>query len=193
MPVPDLPVLEEESSMLSSKFGREIVNYFSGSPLNRLSFLRTDHEFLKSAFAHPSAAFLLLNNLSPLVKRDPLQLAFATRADIAELTGEPFAKKEEDVIKDFNSEETRPIVLFLGVDDKSRLPPVGDASTPFTYKNYTGSPYFAVDVTPKGSTSEASLALIESMKAKGYTFHDSTPRFMSLVAGEGETNGPLLV
>ena len=42
---PDLPLPAhpDVDSMLSRKFGREVANYFSGSPLNRLGFLRGDH------------------------------------------------------------------------------------------------------------------------------------------------------
>ncbi len=157
-----------------------------GKSLNRLSFLRTDHDFLKAAFSHPSAAFLLMNNLAPLVKGDASHLAFVNHADVAQLTGKPFEKKEEDLIKDFNSEETQPVILFLGIDDKNRLPTTRNDSGAFEYKNYKGSPYFAVDVTPKGSAKDTANAIIESMKEKGYSFQDSSPRHMGLVAGEGE-------
>ena len=188
MPVPDLPVLAEENSALSRKFGRETANYFSGSPLNRLSFLRTDHGFLQSAFSHPSAAFLLVNNLCPLVTEDPAHLAFVSNADVVPLTGpEPFAKKEEDLINDFNSEETQPVILFLGVDDKNRLTS-HNAGAPeeFVYKTYKGSPYFAVDVTPRDNLTEAANALIDAVKARGFSFHDSSPRHMGLHADQGQ-------
>ncbi len=192
MPVPDLPVLAEDNSLLSQKFGRETANYFSGSPLNRLSFLRTDHEFLSSAFAHPSAAFLLMNNLSPLVQSDAAHLAFVTSADVLPLTGPaPFAKKEDELIRDFNSEEIHPVILFLGVDEENRLPSHNaSVEDDFIYKNYKGSPCFAVDVTPRGSLTEVANALIAAVKAKGYSFHDSSPRHMGLHAGQGENIHP---
>ncbi|KAK3375364.1 NUDIX hydrolase domain-like protein [Podospora didyma] len=193
-PIPDLPVLAQEDSMLSHKFGRETANYFSGSPLNRLSFLRHDHDFLRSAFAHPSAAFLLMNNLSPLVqKADSTQLAFVPTSDVVSLTGpDPFAKTEADLIKDFNSQDTHPVVLFLGVDDKSQLPSHGGRSAgdePFAYKAYKGAPYFAVDVTPTGSTADAARALLAAVEGRGFTLHDSSPRHMSLPAGQAATYG----
>jgi len=187
MRVPDLPVLPDEDSLLSRKFGHETVNYFSGSPLNRLSFLRADHAFLQAAFSHPSAAFLLMNNLSPLVQSDAAHLAFVSSADILPLTGpEPFARSEEELIRDFNSEETRPVILFLGVDDKNHLPS-HNAGVPeeFIYKDYKGSPYFAVDVTPRGTLTEAMNTLIAAVKKRGYSFHDNSPRHMGLHAGQG--------
>ncbi|KAK3944581.1 NUDIX hydrolase domain-like protein [Diplogelasinospora grovesii] len=190
MPVPDIPVLAEEDSMLSRKFGREIANYFSGSPLNRLSFLRTDHGFLKSAFSHPSAAFLLLNNLCPLVQKDPSHLAFATNADVVPLTGpDPFGKSEEDMIKDYNSEETHPVILFLGVDEKNLLPSKVAAADAFQYKTYRGSPYFAVDITPRGNYAEAANKLITGMNERGLSWQDNSPRHQGLHWGQAAMYG----
>ncbi|KAK1756130.1 NUDIX hydrolase domain-like protein [Echria macrotheca] len=191
MPIPDLPILPDDDSLLSKKFGRETANYFSGSPLNRLSFLRTDHAFLQSAFSHPSAAFLLMNNLSPLVGTDSSNLAFVPTADVLPLTGpEPFVKTEEELIRDFNSEETHPVILFLGVDEKNRLPShnVG-VPEEFVYKNYKGSPYFAIDITPRGSFAAAANALIAAVQERGYSFHDNSPRHMGLHAGQAATYG----
>lgn len=190
-PTPDLPVLPAEDSMLSRRFGREVANYFSGSPLNRVSFLRTDHVFLRRAFAHPSATFLLLESLAPLTAAsDGSRLAYATGAEVQPLTGaDPFAKTEEEMIRDFNSEETRPAILFLGVDDQGRLPHRDDGGSPFEYKKYRGSPYFAVDVTPRGSTADAANGVIAAVEAKGLSFFRE-PRHMGLGAAEGTPPRP---
>lgn len=185
MPLPEIPDLATDDSMLSLKFGREVANYFSGSPLNRLSFLRTDHDFLRAAIAHPSAAFLLLNNLNPLVRVDK-NIAFVSRSDVGELIApDAFAKKEEDLIKEFNSEETQAVTLFLGVDEKNRLPSNGVENGTFEYKEYKGSPYFAVDVTPRGTLTDVANGIIEALKAKGLTFFSSSPRHMGFSAPEG--------
>ena len=186
MPIPDLPEQPAEDSMLSLKFGKEILNYFSGSPLNRLSFLRTDHEFLQAAFSHSSAAFLALNNLNPLVK-DASHLAFVSGQDIIPMTGpNPFEKKEDEVIRDFNSEETQPLILFLGVAEKSQVPADSSAEAPFQYKDYRGRPYFAVDVTPRGTLTDSANKVIAALQEKGLSFHDSSPRHMGLTAADGK-------
>jgi NAD+ diphosphatase len=185
MPVPELPILPPDDSMLSVKFGREVANYFSGSPLNRLSFLRTDHDFLRTAFSHPSAAFLLMKSLDPLVKNDS-HIAFVSRQDVESLTGpDPFGKPEEELIKEFNSDKTQPLILFLGVDEKNKLPSNGTDSGAFQYKEYNGSPYFAVDVTPRGTLTDAANKIIASLEAKGLVFHAHSPRHMGLTAPEG--------
>ncbi len=178
-----LPELADENSMLSRRFGREVANYFSGSPLNRFSFLRTDHVFLTSAFGHPTARFMLLDNLSPLVTQDkPPRLAFVTAAEVTPLTGtQPFIKTEAELVRDFNSEEIKPLVLFLGIDEKQGLATEG---SDFQYKSYKGSPFFAVDVTPRGSLADVAKQIVEGAKEKGFTLFTG-PRNMSLKASEG--------
>ncbi|KAI1104670.1 NUDIX hydrolase domain-like protein [Jackrogersella minutella] len=172
--IPDLPILAEDHSMLSRKFGREIANYFSGSPLNRVSFLRTDYGFLRATFAHPSASFLLMDNLSPLAK-DIANLSYVTRDVVVPLTGEePFKESEEDQVKGFNSANTQSVVLFLGIDEKK---------TGFEYREYKGNPYFAVDVTPKGTIADKAKSIIDIVKANGGSFIDGR-RLLTLNAPE---------
>ncbi len=193
MPHPDLPILPSESSHLSQKFGRETANYFSGSPLNRLSFLRADTAFLRAAYAHPSTRFLLLNALHPLVQgTDSARLAFATHADVSGLVGEdPFGKSEEEMVEGFDSREEQVVVVFLGVDEKGEVGESGEEGEVFGWKGFKGAPYFAVDVTPRGKGTQTAEALIEVVKGKGYKFHDHSPRHMGLHAGLGESTPSL--
>ncbi|OTA93049.1 hypothetical protein M434DRAFT_395922 [Hypoxylon sp. CO27-5] len=172
--IPDLPILAEDDSMLSRRFGREVANYFSGSPLNRISFLRTDYGFLHAAYSHPAAAFLLMDNLSPLAK-DAANLSYVTRDVVVPLTGEePFKKPEPEQVKEFNSAVTQPVILFLGIDEKN---------TGFEYREYRGKPYFAVDVTPKGTIAEKAKSIIDIVKASGVSFIDGR-RLLTLNAPE---------
>ncbi|KAL8698246.1 MAG: hypothetical protein Q9224_001941 [Gallowayella concinna] len=159
LPEPAFPSLD---SMLSRKFGKEVANYFSGSPLNRVSFLRTDYTFLSAALKHQTTSFLLFNNLNPLAK-DPSHLSFATYTDVRPLIGEnPYAKSEEQLISEYNSTTTIPQLLFLGLDERNKQG--------LTYNIYTGSPFFALDVTPKGSIASQAESLIESMQSRGLKF-----------------------
>ncbi len=179
-PQPNLPTPAhyDVDSMLSRKFGKEIANYFSGSPLNRVSFLRSDHAFISAAFTHPSTSFLLFNDLSPMAK-DPAHLAYASHKEIKPLTGEnPFEKTEEQLIKEFNSSITLPLVLFLGLDERRK--------DGFEFGIYKGSPYFAIDITPKGSIKEKAERIIEAMKVKGMTFLEGRTA-MAMNAPEGTT------
>lgn len=111
---------------------------------------------------HPSTSFLLFNNLSPLAK-NPEQLEYATYRDVQPLIGEnPYSKDEEKFISEYNSTITIPQLLFLGLDENK--------NSGFEYKTYQGSPYFALDVTPKGNISTEAEKLVASMKSRGLQF-----------------------
>ncbi|KAK4189525.1 peroxisomal NADH pyrophosphatase NUDT12 [Podospora australis] len=191
MPTPDLPVLAAETSLLSQKFGPETANYFSGSPLNRLSFLRTDHAFLKPAFSHPSASFLLLDNLAPMVQgSDNANLAFATTEDVLPLTGvDPFGKSEEELIASFNSEESHPLMVFLGIDDKGVLRTHEGVTEEFTFRDFKGTPFFALDITPREKNAEEAKSLKKKMEERGYVFQGNSPRHLGLHAGQAAMYG----
>lgn len=135
---------------------------WAGSPLNRVSFLRTDNAFLSAALKHPSTSFLLFNNLAPL-GTDPTKLHYASYHEVQPLIGDnPYGKSEEDLIADYNSTVTIPQLLFLGLDESSK--------SEFEWTIYRGNPYFALDVTPKGTVKEACEKLIESMKSRDFKF-----------------------
>lgn len=183
--IPDLPVVEPEASMLSAKFGRELANYFAGSPLNRVGFLRADHAFLRSAFSHPSTRFLLLNELAPLVDDSENRLGYVSYADVTPLTGpDPFERTEEEMIRNFSSEEDKPLILLLGIDEADKLQPL-KAEDAFVYKEFKGRPYFAVDVSPRGAFADGASKVVEAAKAKGYAFFQHQ-RHMGLSYGEGK-------
>ncbi|KAH7071461.1 NUDIX hydrolase domain-like protein [Paraphoma chrysanthemicola] len=164
LPQPDLPEPAHHTvdSMLSRKFGKEVANYFSGSPLNRVSFLRPDHAFLSQALNHPSTTFLLFNNLEPLIKSSS-ELAERTFADVKSVVGEdPFHRSEEDQIAQYNSSLYQPQIIFLGLDERK---------PGFVYKeHYKGQPWFAVDVTPKESVKDEAEKLIAGLKGEGLDF-----------------------
>ena len=172
------PAHAEVDSMLSRRFGKEIANYFSGvrpdvidynerlicvgSPLNRVSFLRADQAFLSAALKHPSTSFLLFHNLSPLAK-DPTRLEYATYEDVQSLiAGDPYSKPEEQLISEYNSTVTIPQLLFLGLDESVK--------SGFEWNIYHGSPYFALDVTPKGTVASAAEKLVDKMRSRGLQF-----------------------
>ncbi|KAL9641145.1 MAG: hypothetical protein Q9204_000285 [Flavoplaca sp. TL-2023a] len=164
MTIPDLPepAFSDLESMLSRKFGKEIANYFSGSPLNRVSFLRTDHSFLSAALKHSTTSFLVFNDLNPLAK-DPSNLEYLSYADVRPLIGEdPYSKSEEQLVSEYNSTVTVPQLLFLGLDERNKQG--------LTFNIYTGSPYFAVDVTPKGTIQSQAESLLQSLQSRGLRF-----------------------
>ncbi|KAJ5495272.1 hypothetical protein N7539_000388 [Penicillium diatomitis] len=140
-------------TMLSRRFGKETANYFSSSPINRLSFLRNDHSFISSALKHPSTKFLLLNKLAPLT-RSPAEPYYAQYDEVRGLIPQDlFDKTEDEMLKEFDSRKTHPNLIFLGLDESRK-----ESNDLMTYKNYAGHPFFAVDVTPGAPMSNKALA-----------------------------------
>ncbi|KAJ5851367.1 Zinc ribbon NADH pyrophosphatase [Penicillium soppii] len=180
-PIPQIPTPAHTlaDSMLSRHFGRETVNYFSSSPINRLSFLRSDHPFLSTALKHPSARFVLLNNLAPLTTPSPVQLHYAKYDEIRRLVPQDtFDTPEEDMLKNYDSSKSHATLIFLGLDESRK-------EGGLAWKIYQGTPYFAVDVTPKGSEEQQTAAkdVISTMEAKGLSFFQ-TRVHMSFSADE---------
>lgn len=67
------------------------------------------------------------------------------------------------MVKEYSSDVTLPLVLFLGLDERKK-------EGGFEHGIYKGSPYFAVDVTAKGSIEKEANSVIDAMKAKGLQF-----------------------
>ena len=198
-PQPELPHPDHVNvdSMLSRKFGREVTNYFGskhraslpsyshflilpGSPLNRVSFLRSDHSFLSQALNHGSTRFMLFRDLRPLV-HSPSEMAYAIFHDIKSIVpSNVYEKSEDDMIKEYNSTKTVPQLVFLGIDETQK--------DGLRYKNYMGAPQFAVDVTPKGSFESEASQIVAEMEKRGLRFLDGM-RAMSFPPHVGESCG----
>ncbi|KAL3478397.1 NUDIX hydrolase domain-like protein [Aspergillus californicus] len=159
------PAHIQADSMLARRFGKETVNYFSSSPLNRLSFLRTDHPFLSAAIKHSSTRFVILKDLAPLT-RSPTELYYAKFDEVRKLVSETiYDRSEEEIIKQHDSRKTEPQLIFLGVDEASK-------QDGLTWKIYSGTPYFALDVSEKGSEEQQAHAkeVLSGFEAKGLSF-----------------------
>jgi NAD+ diphosphatase len=105
---------------------------------------------------------MVFNNLSPLVKT-PSVIAYAKQNDIKAIVPQnPYEKEEGEIIKEFNSSRSTPQLVFLGLDESK--------TDGLRYKNYTGAPQFAVDITPKGLYEEEAKGVIAEMEKRGLTF-----------------------
>ncbi|KAK5737662.1 NADH pyrophosphatase [Elasticomyces elasticus] len=178
-PAPDF------DSMLSRKFGKEVANYFSGSPLNRVGFLRSDHKFLSAALRHPSTSFLLCKDLQPLLdpetKDGIANLKYIKYDDLKAVIGQdPYATTEEEMLGQYDSRAYVPQMVFLGIDER-----VKDGLSYQGKNRYTGAPYFAIDITPRAGVKEACETLISDLEGKGISFAQGR-MLMNVEALDGE-------
>lgn len=175
--LPEHPALKNDDSMLTKRFGKEVINYYAGSSLNRYSFLRADYSFLRKAATSSTARYIALKNLDALVANKS-ELAYFTFDDVKPLVGsEAFSSSEDDSIKAYDSTHTSPLVVFLGMleDNESK----DDIISSTGHGDIKGHPYFALDITPKAPFAEKVEAFIKTQEAKGHLI-DSNARAMNL-------------
>ncbi|KAF4980881.1 hypothetical protein FZEAL_3203 [Fusarium zealandicum] len=174
--LPVVAALQNDDSMLTRRFGKEIINYYAGSRINRFSFLRADAAFLQRASVSPRARYLAVQDLNALVV-DKKKLAFLSFDEIKPLIGaDPFRLTEDEAIQAFDSAQTKPLVVFLGM-----LEGEGDSDhiTSGEHGDIKGQPYFAVDLTPTGSHAELATSFLADQENKGFSV-DKNPRAMTL-------------
>ncbi|KAF8335474.1 uncharacterized protein EI90DRAFT_3153049 [Cantharellus anzutake] len=146
-------------------------HFLGGSPLNRLSWLRNNPEFLHSALGSPKTKWVVFNDGQPLVNvtknpgtgRDVNSLVYHSTERVQPLLGPPpyFAQGKnagdtlppELITTEHNGagkflEAARihgPLILFLGtLEPKDSTAPPTD---PGKAEKLQGEPYFALDVT----------------------------------------------
>lgn len=150
------------------------VNFYAGSKLNRLSWLRTESDFINGALEHDDARFIILNKLNPLIHKggdNDGKLATLSWKEVQDIIGKSakisgavgdkvFGAEaygfnlptDEDAKKDFKkaTDSIGPnnlALVFLGVDETqipSRSLP-GDLAG--TKQQPAGTPYFALSIS----------------------------------------------
>ncbi|BFZ53914.1 NADH pyrophosphatase [Savitreella phatthalungensis] len=144
-------------ALLTKRFGKETINFFAGSTLNRFSFKRQDQKFLKECFDEKSARFLAFKELDPLADQQG-KLVLLERKDVADIVQDAYALSDEEKVKTWSAEDDTVTLVFLGCDE-SRPTSVG------------GEPYFAIDVTPLPRQRESEKkAFIDKVTSQGHDF-----------------------
>ncbi|KAH9484377.1 NAD-capped RNA hydrolase [Psilocybe cubensis] len=184
------------------------VNMYGGSPLNRLSWLRTSHSFLNAVITVPSTKWLLFKAGEPLVASSgsskPYPIYLST-ADVKSFLGpEPYfgqaEKPGELVIEKDGDEHSRhspteaarhlgPPVVFLGVhepqteDSTSALPSSEFKDPQEAIKRLEGTPYFAFDIADLEYPPENLQEILDatSIAAEGKSLSWSEPRALMSV------------
>lgn len=139
-------------------------NLFGGSPLNRLSWLRTSRSFLNAVVASPTARWILFNGGQPLIASHvgtpKGSLALLTTQDVKPLLGaEPFfgqCEQEGELsssdIPILEAARLRgPSIVFLGLKETETLGTSALPSSEFkdpeaAVAKLTGIPYFSADI-----------------------------------------------
>ncbi|KAG0053966.1 NADH pyrophosphatase [Gryganskiella cystojenkinii] len=106
--------------------------HFTGGVHNRLSFLRTDKEYLQASVQAPTTKFLLLADHGVLFKSTTKDLAFANYQDIQHLIGSDPLNNLPDGL----------VLVFLGADE------TGTEETLVHGRRGVG--YWALDISAKG-------------------------------------------
>jgi NAD+ diphosphatase len=180
--LPEHPALKNDNSMLTRRFGKEVINYYAGGSVNRFSFLRNDYVYLNRAAVSPTARYIALKSLDAL-NQSKTELAYLSFDDVKSLIGsDPFSKSEEDYIKAFDSTQATPLVVFLGVLENDRT--ASDVISSAEHGDIKGHPYFAVDITPKAPFAENAESFLKAQEDKGLSI-DSNARAMHLEPDSG--------
>ncbi|GJJ75870.1 NAD+ diphosphatase [Entomortierella parvispora] len=126
-----------KSSTMADWWKRRTVHenkplHFTGGIHNRLSFLRTDKEYLHASVQAPTTKFLLLADHGVLFKSSTKDLAFVSHQDIQHLIGsDPLNNLPEGLV-----------LVFLGADE------TGTEETLVHGRRGVG--YWALDMSAKG-------------------------------------------
>ncbi|KAE9400682.1 hypothetical protein BT96DRAFT_956810 [Gymnopus androsaceus JB14] len=137
---------------------------FSGSPLNRLSWLRNSHSFLNSIVASPKSKWLLFRTGNPLSTKSDSKssLAYLSTQEVAPFIGQgPYfgqAKEtgllssEEKISATESVRHRGAPIVFLGLHESSSsgsgaLPSSDFVDAEKAVAKLEGTPYFALDVS----------------------------------------------
>ncbi|KEF61210.1 uncharacterized protein A1O9_02775 [Exophiala aquamarina CBS 119918] len=148
-------------SSLVGIFGQGHNAYFSNGPITRLSFMRLNHELLDQASSHPATKYLTFEELNPL-RTSEGRLAFSSYGDIADAIGRPYVEDEKTQVAEFDPDGFHPTLVFLGLDLEEKPT---SASRNLQFGQYSGVPYFALDVTSNRYT-----AFKESQRVSGLEY-----------------------
>ncbi|KAK1225343.1 NADH pyrophosphatase [Marasmius sp. AFHP31] len=175
------------------------TNFFSGSPLNRLSWLRPSHKFLNAILTSPNTQWFLFNSGQPLIsyrlseaQDKPLKKItyFPTLPLLPLLGPSPFFGQSQtagallpDSEVTYSTEAARHLgipVVFLKLHEQgtsgSALPEAEfKDNAEAAVQNLQGTPYFAVDVGDL-ETSEVDGVLRQVEEEQKVKFEWSEPR-----------------
>lgn len=170
------------------------VNFYAGSPLNRLSWLRPSHYFLNAVAASPATRWMVFNSGDPLGVKgsEESKIVYLTTQDLEPILGsEPYfgqGQAEGELCQPADSDAPVDRVLqsarhrgspavFLGVhEDKSHGEPPALPTSEFSAANaktavekLSGTPIFAIEVSNEETSILEKLLRDSSPAQQGQT------------------------
>ena len=192
------PVRKTEGNSTDASFRQPSVNFLGGSPLNRLSWLRTSQVFIGATLRSPATRWILFKSGQPLLvfhKDRPRgrSLARLTTADVKPLLGpEPYlgqGQTDGEIAPDGVSalEVARlrgPKIVFLGLEEPQGttviLPPSDFSdkteAPEVVAERIIGTPYFSLDVSDIESSALDPLLQNDELAKDGNQFKFSEGR-----------------
>ncbi|KAH8827884.1 NUDIX hydrolase domain-like protein [Flagelloscypha sp. PMI_526] len=164
-------------------------NYFGGSPLNRLSWLRSKSAFLNAIVESPSSKWLVFNAGQPLVSDS--RIAYLSTEEVKPFIGSQpwFGQNAEPtdllLAEDEHTEAIRHTgisIVFLGLHEPENattaLPETEFIDASSAVKKLEGNPYFTIDLSelPDNQAQEAIQRIQASKEGQNMTW--SEPRSM---------------
>ncbi|PFH52176.1 hypothetical protein AMATHDRAFT_2420 [Amanita thiersii Skay4041] len=198
------PIYDSKGKIGSSLISAH-VNMFGGSPLNRLSWLRSSHTFFNTIIAFPSTRWLLFNAGKPLTIPDDTKatkqaIAFLRTEDLKSILGsEPYfgqGKEKGEILEEstdasgFSPLEAvrhhdKPVV-FLGVlePDTQSVPLQQDVikDPQIVLSKLGGTPYFSMEISDLELSPEELDQVLKNTQIgqQGVEFSWAEPRGLSL-------------
>ncbi|KAF8931194.1 Peroxisomal NADH pyrophosphatase nudt12 [Dissophora ornata] len=139
--------------------------HFTGATHNRLSFLRTDKEYLQESVKASSTRFLILADHGLMFKSTTKDLAFASYEDIKGLIGnDPLDNLPEGLA-----------LVFLGADETGSEQPQQEGEV--LVRGRRGIGYWALDMSAGGPTSTQELK--DAVKSFTDSFKEKHGHYMA--------------
>ncbi|KAH6914030.1 NAD+ diphosphatase [Coprinopsis sp. MPI-PUGE-AT-0042] len=190
-------------TLVADTGGDSVVNTYGGSPLNRLSWLRTSQVFLNRIIGHPDSRWMLFNAGQPIaVSSGTVFSLFVTTDDVKQLLGpEPYFGQGQhpgEALEDADDSDEHsdrhsptkasrhlgPRIVFLGLHETEKdansalpLPELKDPDT--AIQKLKGTLYFALDiaeVSGRMRPEEVQKTLEDALSKDGRSFKWSEPR-----------------
>ncbi|KAI8991537.1 hypothetical protein BDF20DRAFT_813157 [Mycotypha africana] len=158
----------EDKAPTTFPFPDNYVAVFSGNPLNRFGWKRTDNGFL-SRLAHSKRAKYMIFNNQQTIYTEKGNIQYVEYDDVASVVDRVYKNEDDTALENV----TEVILVFLGLDESEGTGEEG------------GIAYWALDLTPKKGETEALFrSLIKGFEAKGWAFTSTLPHAYGMEKSE---------